>query len=726
MQTGNDGEAGANPARNRHCKPARAITGKPENQPENRVSIVDGISTTTHIYMYYTKKMVRPMLMSFGVACVLGLSQAYASLQANAVNDNRTGSSKSSGKKAEAKTTGTSTSANSDVVQLPLLALDAVSVTAHRFAEPISSTGVSVSVLDSRELQDAGIYNLGDAVSRVPGVYVGNDGGQRGGITALRLRGLNSSVYTLNMVDGLRLSDSNLTPANFFGTGNILNSSTLEVLRGPQGALYGGEAIGGVVSSSTPIGSGKPSLSLFGEAGSFGSFIGSASAQGKVNKLAYYVASGYETTQNDPRRWSGFANNPEFNDFRQQFSAASLQYDVNATTTVGGTFRYSDATYERPVPDPAGGWPGTNRVYQTTDHTKSWMMTLNGQTRVNPHWTSGFVTGFFKQDYNNEVGANPAESPFASLATKVQFNWNNQYSWNERHKTNLVTSYEYSEFKSASIDPAFDDNRIAAAVIEHLWKPRKGLDFSLALRAEDQSAWGSQLTWRASASWQAQANTRVFSSVGTGYRTPTFVDLYGDFGYYKGNPDLQPMETLGWDLGVEQKIGKKATLGLTGFIMQLSDNIVYDGLSTPNTMINAGTADVYGMESSFKYEFKDKWNTALLCNYTYAYSRAANNRSLPASAGNVYNINVETKPVEALLLGMGVQGAGKRQSISSGQALDNYASVRVFSKYQLNERVSLHARIENLLDEEYVLQEDYYGSWPARGIGFFAGATVTF
>lgn len=714
MQTGNDGEAGANPARNRHCKQVLSITGKPENQPENRVFIVDGISTTTHKYMYYTNRMVRPMLMSFGVACVLGLGQAYAS----------EASKKTSEVSADAlKVQSTS---NAGGVQLPMLQLDAVSVLAHRFVEPLSSIGVSVTVLDVEALKEEGIYSLAEAVSTAPGVVVGHDGGQRGGISALRFRGLNSGIYTLNMVDGLRLSDSNISPVNYFGNANIMQTGSLEVLLGPQGALYGGEAIGGVVSSTTPIGSGKPTTKIFSEGGSFGSYLGTLSNQGKVGKLAWFAGSGYETTQNDPRSWKGFANNPKYNDFDQNFHAASLQYDVSDKTTIGGTFRISDSTYERAVPDPAGGWPGTNRVYLTTDHTKSWLMTLNGQSRISDKWTSGFVTGFFKQEYNNMVHDNPAESPYASNALKVQFNWNNQYRWNEKHKTNLVSSYEYSEFESASIDPAFDDNRIVAGVLEHLWSPRKGLDFSAALRAEDQSAWGSKLTWRTSASWQALAKTRLFSSLGTGYRTPTFIDLYGDFGYYKGNPDLRPMETIGWDLGVEQKIGKNSSMTVTGFMMQLSDNIVYDGNATPNTMINAGTADVYGVETSFKHAFKDKWNSNINANYTYAYSRAANNRSLPASVGNVYNINLETSPLEPLTCGIGVQGAGKRQAISSGQTLDNYACVRLYSRYKVNERLSLHARVENLFNEEYVLQEDYYGAWPARGIGFFGGATVTF
>ena len=104
-------------------------------------------------------------------------------------------------------------------------------------------------MLDTRQLREEGVLNLGEALTRVPGVYVESGGGsnQRGNVNNIVIRGMSSGQYTLPMLDGMRLYDNtqgcNLTP-NVMARTNVFDLGTLEVLKGSQGAIYGSGAMG--------------------------------------------------------------------------------------------------------------------------------------------------------------------------------------------------------------------------------------------------------------------------------------------------------------------------------------------------------------------------------------------------------------------------------------------------------------------------------------------------
>ena len=110
----------------------------------------------------------------------------------------------------------------------------------------LSKVGSAVTILDVSELEQSGITYLDDALKFVPGVISESIGGQRGSISSLLLRGT-STNQTHIRVDGVRLSGSNIASGGFLGNSSISGLSRIELLRGPQSALYGGDAIGGVL-----------------------------------------------------------------------------------------------------------------------------------------------------------------------------------------------------------------------------------------------------------------------------------------------------------------------------------------------------------------------------------------------------------------------------------------------------------------------------------------------
>ena len=129
-------------------------------------------------------------------------------------------------------------------------------VSALRFPNEAGKTTAAVTVLDPKDLQHRGISDLMSALNEVPGVIATSTGGQSGALGSLFIRGTTTS-YSQVVVDGMRLSDSTAPLGNFLGTSRIGDFGRIEVLRGPQSAIYGGEAVGGVVWLETTRGQGS-------------------------------------------------------------------------------------------------------------------------------------------------------------------------------------------------------------------------------------------------------------------------------------------------------------------------------------------------------------------------------------------------------------------------------------------------------------------------------------
>src|SRR5690606_10230573 len=113
-----------------------------------------------------------------------------------------------------------------------------------------------VSVLDPEDFRMRGIRDLQSALDELPGVVATSTSGQRGAIGSLFIRGTLTDASQI-VVDGVRLSDSTAALGNFLGSSSLEGFGRIEVLRGPQSALYGGEAIGGVISLETTTGDGE-------------------------------------------------------------------------------------------------------------------------------------------------------------------------------------------------------------------------------------------------------------------------------------------------------------------------------------------------------------------------------------------------------------------------------------------------------------------------------------
>jgi len=177
--------------------------------------------------------------------------------------------------------------------------LQKVVVTATRSGDGIRADvlGSSFTLLDSLDLERRQTRTVSDVLRDVPGIAV-NRSGAVGGVTQIRIRGAESR-HTLTLIDGIKASDPY---ANEFDFATLIADEVarVEVLRGQQSALYGSDAIGGVINYITPSGREAPGLRARLEGGSFGSMDTASHYGGFTDTVDYSLSAGYQSTDGTP------------------------------------------------------------------------------------------------------------------------------------------------------------------------------------------------------------------------------------------------------------------------------------------------------------------------------------------------------------------------------------------------------------------------------------------
>lgn len=553
---------------------------------------------------------------------------------------------------------------------------------------------------------------------------------------------MNKDTYTLTMVDGMRISDVNMSGNKLLGITNLFTVGNVEVVKGAQGAVFGSGAIGGVVAMDTPEGEGDPVTRIFAEAGSFGTFNSYVTSSGKIKKLSYFVGVGFETTENDPTIYDSiYDNRTGMNDFRQWQEALRLGYDVNDKVKLSFTYRRLDSYFEYPTPYvDYNQWPAVpdSHLYNTEDKNRSNLITGRVDAELSKLWSTSFMVGHYNMNYSTHTPEYDFQ-PNVMRNRRFQTEWRNALTWNKQWTTIAGMAWDRSAYTSENNYVSKDEWQSTLAFFaEQMWAPTDNFDASVALRLEHDSVWNNHFTWRYSNSWKVTGKdspTRIFGSVGSGFRAPTYFEQYAANYGYVGNPDLDISKSLGGDLGVEQRLADNHYASVTGFWTRINDEIGTRSVGTwPDsytTYANYSHATSYGVEVAFKGQFKDAWNSGYYANYTFTMPKrdsigSYETRQMANTARHTINAEIHTSPLEKLTVGFGVTSAMGRTDYNYAR-LDNFFTARVFARYQVTDNVALHVRVENLFDQNFIITNDYnFGPRQARGLGVFGGVTVEF
>jgi iron complex outermembrane receptor protein len=560
--------------------------------------------------------------------------------------------------------------------------LEQLVVSALRTPHDASSITSTVTVLDPRDLERRGLLSLRDALNEVPGVISTSTGGQTGALGSLLIRGTNTG-YSQMVIDGMRVSDASNPLGNILGTSRVYDLGGIEVLRGAQGAIYGGESIGGVLWMETTRGEGDPQWSLFLEAGSFDSYTAAASHQGKVNGLSYFLSATYEETNNDAPN----------QDFHQGSLAMRLEKSLGDNAHIGMTYRGVDSFF--------------NNLGNSDDRVDASLVTLYADRQMTDAWKARFHAGFQQEFYDSD-------SSFGNYGTDVR-----AASISTDHEVAVTDSLLFltgvyaqrSDFKNTIGTDASRDRYGVHAGLE--WKTTKDWTNYVSARWEDYDAYGKETTWRVGSSYDAKKINTIFrGGIGSSFRAPSYLDLFGSsFGL--GNPDLKAESAIGWDIGIEHKISNDHTVIVTYFSNEITDTI--NSFAKPKPINRKGDTPTEGIELAMRgLLFRDD------VNYRLAYTYLA--ETLSEQPRNHLDASVDWQLSEKLLFGAGLRLLSDHSW--GGNDIDGYLLSRIYGSYQLSENVKLHARVENLTNEHYLLSDFYGDAIAGSGTGIYGGVTI--
>lgn len=613
--------------------------------------------------------------------------------------------------------------------------LPQVTVSATGIATPVEQVGSSVTVITAADIERDQRRTVPDILSSIPGVYVVQSGGP-GGQTAVFMRGSNSQHIKV-LIDGIDASDLS-TPNGAVDLAHVAagDIERLEVLRGPQGGLYGANAIGGVISITTKRGSGPAKATVTVEGGSMGTFNQSAAVSGGKANIDYAFSVMHLRSTNirvtpDYVLPPGGQANPNSYDNMSYSGRVGAKLNDNLTVNLVG--RYTDARllYSNDnfslfpsAPFPVRSDYGNRSFLGRSEAV--WSL-LDGRF-VN---TFGFNLTDYKRSNQDPNGTPPSRYE----STRTKFDWRGNFSLMTGQT--LVMGLEREDERSSTstmgtvpAGPLFYSAKTGnqAGYLELQSQFAERLFLVSNIRLDDNDQFGNHTTWRvAPAAIVPVTETRLKASYGTGFKAPTLFELYGvgDFGY-AGNPLLQPETSTGYDFGFEQPLfNGRAKFGATYFRNDIT-NLINNVFFPVNTYVNVGKARIHGAEMFAEANLTSRLR--LRVDYTQTIAKdMITGLELTRRPRDKIGVLAVWNATDALTLSANVLYVGpwkdfdRQGLLFSPDSTPGYTAVNFAANYVVNPNITVFGRVDNLFDKQY---ENPVG-WLQPGMGVFGGIKYT-
>ncbi len=581
--------------------------------------------------------------------------------------------------------------------------LNEVVVTATRTEIPQSQVGSALTVITREELEARQTRFVGDVLREVPGLAV-NRSGAAGQLAQVRIRGAEGN-HTLVLIDGIEVNDP--SGGSEFNFADLLAADIerIEVLRGPQSALYGSDAIGGVINIFTRRGAGPARVTASVEGGSFDTFHSTASVSGGDTHYHYSLSGTHFATDGISAASERRGNDEE---------------DSYDTDTLSGNFGVSPAEildidftgrYTRFSTD-GDGFAGGLGAIDDASETEGRQRFGRGQARLKllgGQWEHILGLGYTEHERDLFDGSFSSSSAFAGNKRRLDYQTNLYLGkvGQTAHTLSFGTDDEHETVVSASafsdIDRSFDTRGYAGQYQLDLFER---VFLTGSVRHDDNNLFEDATTGRVTAAYLVNdTDTKLKGSYGTGIKNPTVFELYGFIQTFRGNPDLQPEEAEGWDIGIEQKIFADAlTLDVTYFDQRVDQLIVGFAQSAINI---DGESRSRGVELAANLAAGN--GLTVHGAYTYTSTRDPEGNDLIRRPAHIASVNVnQTFLHNRLNINLGVSYKGEQDDFAfdetfnrSTVTLDSYTLVNLAGSYRLDKTFQLFGRIENLADEDY-------------------------
>lgn len=579
-------------------------------------------------------------------------------------------------------------------------------VTANRFEQPKSSVIASTDVITKAQIDQLQLKTLTEALKWLPGIQVTNNGGQ-GQSSDVYIRG-NSSSHIIVLLNGVRIGSSTLGSANFSAI-PLTGVEKIELVRGARAAIYGADAIGGVINIVTDVDN-----------------TGENSVQANIG----FGSDGYK--QANAGGYTRIGGNGWF------------KFGVNAEDADG--FDATDETYTPSQPDKDG--------FERYD------ISLEVGSKLNEHW-KGRLSGFYhdsKSEYeayigqdssfNNFLSPDEQESKLYNIAGQLEYAYSNWFSSltiaqnrdesvqlngefpgstivTDRFMANWLASFEVDENFKVLGGLEYLEDSVSDSKIYNLWdskfqnydrEERKNiagyvsflaqiekLALEASVRHDDNDVYGEYTTWQFGSAYNVSQYFRLIASAGTAFKTPTYNDLYWpDY----GNPNLKPEESFGYEAGFEA-YSDYVDVRVVGYRSEIDNLISYQGKGVD---LESSNATIKGVEISVSFDtgpFSHSVSVDLLDSdnpvnvASFGQPAQIESKKLNRRAEEVYKWLV-SYAYNDFQTDLAYMYQGERfDDTKNLTKLDSYSLVDISLSYDVTEKLKMQAKVSNLFDEDY-------------------------
>lgn len=550
--------------------------------------------------------------------------------------------------------------------------------------EPTSAgrSGATVVVLDEAEIRESRDISLIDRLQRVSGLNI-RPNGPIGASTGFTLRGA-SQNYVPVLIDGIDVSDPSAPQVAFnFGGFTAAGISRVEILKGSQSAVYGSEAVGGVINITTRRATEEgvhQSIETGYGTDNTRTLTYGLTAKGRAYDLALTYAhvssDGFSAADEN----NGNTEDDGFRSNRLSFNGSYL-FDNGLRLGASGFYEDNHSEFDESFPVVADGTP------DEFNDNETW------GARV----FADFSTGRFDHrleatyfDIERVSNSDGFPSAFDGSREKLAYQGATDIG-----AARLVFGADTTREESSDSFGLSADNRVNGLFGELRLAPVDSVDLALSLRQDDHSDFGGFTTGRLAAAWRAMPDLTLRASLGRGFRAPSNFELSSGF----GDPGLDPERSISADLGLEKRFANGAALRVTGFYLEVEDLIDFDFASNVCGSGFGCFAQVPGKSkrSGVEVEAEMPLTSRIDLTLGYTYTDSSTNAS---SAWALVPEHDLTATVSARITDR-FSGLLSAQHVAERPGQDDYTLVNAVFTYDLAERTQIYLRVENLLDEEY-------------------------
>lgn len=547
-----------------------------------------------------------------------------------------------------------------------------------------------ISVLSETEIQNRNQSTIADLLRTVPGLSVSQNGGA-GSLTQIRLRGSEAN-HIVVIIDGVEVANPSDGAFDFGGLRNE-DIVKIEVLRGEQSALYGSDAVGGVINIITRAGSTSENWRASVEGGSAGTAEGQISAVIPLGDAALTVNGNLFTTDGfDIAGLDGEKDGSKSRALNLGLNSVEVG-GVNFSAKFGSSIRETNFDSDS---DFNGRLDNTADVTEVTTET----------ARIDARFAlAGFdhkLTAHMVETDTETVGGFSSRS----IGSRHVANWAAKRDFSEAHSLTVLAEAEHEQYE---IRPNFTEpgaepeNWTYGFAGDYRFNANE-ITLTASARHDVNDIFDDATTWRLGAGYGFDWDGRIRASVGTGVKNPTLIELFGFFpaSRFTGNGDLQPETSLGVSVGYEQSVGN-LDLSVDIFRSELKNEIstIFNPDFT-SSVINLNTdSSREGVElaANWSSDTIDLQGSASFLNSEQDNLEEVRRPKFLASATATWTL------IDVLALTVSADHNGSQLDTDfatfQNVELDSFTLVGANARYNLSDEVAVTLRGSNLLDEKY-------------------------